>query len=808
MYIEDENKNDAIAIVGMAVSVTGADTLDEFWTIVENGVEAISATNNNGNAGKRNGFIRVNSFINRRKEFDTSFFGISGEDAKLMDPQQRRFLECSWEAMENAGYVPKKYKGLIGLYVGAYANTYLFNNVFPSISGNGFVDNMEILMSNEKDHIATRTAYTLGFTGPVVNVQSSCSSSLLAVHLACQGLMDYSCDMAVAGAATVGASDEDGYLFKDVGILSKDGHVRPFDAEATGTIYSEGVGAVVLKRLEDAINDNDHIYAIIRGSAVNNDGSERVGYTAPSVKGQVQVIRRAQANSDVDRESITYIETHGTGTPLGDKIELEALHQAFRDCNDKGFCAIGSVKANIGHAGPASGVIGLIKTAMAIEKRIIPPSINYVNENSAIDIFESPFYVNVIPQKWETTSGVIRAGVSSFGLGGTNVHMILENPIKQIDEEEKDNKKLFVLSAKSEGSLINLIKEYTVFLANHSDVSKQNMSYTLMSGRESFRYRYSCLFDSVEELEKKLNSDDLEICDSVSTLPVVLMVTTDFSSDDIPLKELLAEDPLFKTAYYSVKQIAEEVCSDENATHKISIAYAIGKTLLDMGVCFDRIIGKSCDSIISDGIKGNISIVDMVKAYISGIVCETEDDNGCGYSDNTICVFYHRMCNTDGVLYCFDETGSIDTFYAVLSKLWSLGALKDWNSFLSGKKGERIPLPTYQFERTEYWIEPVAYAAKKQERKERCYNIRNEEQMIGFVEPLGFLEKKIAEIWEDELGIKPVGAADGFFQLGGSSLKAAKVNEIINDFFGTDLSLRDFLENQTIGELKNRILTL
>ena len=319
MYQLDEEKLDSIAIVGMSVRVPGADSLDEFWEMIEQGREAIYSGQETAQQveRKRNHYFQVDTCIKKKKEFDASFFDISAAEAKFMDPQQRCFLECTWEAMENAGYVPKSYDGIIGLYAGAYANTYLYQNVFPAMVRSNFLDSMKVLMTNEKDHIATRTAYKMNFTGPVVNVQSSCSSSLAALHLACQGLLDYSCDMAIAGAATIGASEEGGYFYQDTGLLSKDGHVRPFDKEATGTIYSEGIGVVVLKRTEEAIENKDHIYAIIKGSAINNDGSERMGYTAPSVKGQVQAIRRAQLIAETEPDTISYIETHGTGTPLG-----------------------------------------------------------------------------------------------------------------------------------------------------------------------------------------------------------------------------------------------------------------------------------------------------------------------------------------------------------------------------------------------------------------------------------------------------------------------------------------------------------
>ncbi len=811
MYQLDEENLDSIAIVGMSVRVPGADSLDEFWKIVNQGIESIHSGQEIAQQSerKRNYYFQVDTCIKKKKEFDASFFDISATEAKLMDPQQRCFLECTWEAMENAGYVPKSYDGVIGLYAGAYANTYLYQNVFPSMANSDFLDNMEVLMTNEKDHIATRTAYKMNFTGPAVNVQTSCSSSLAAVHMACQGLLDYSCDMAVAGAATIGSSEEGGYRYQDTGLLSKDGHVRTFDKEATGTIYSEGIGVVVLKRLEDAIEDKDHIYAVIKGSAINNDGSERMGYTAPSVKGQVQVIRRAQLTAETEPDTISYIEAHGTGTPLGDRIELEALHQVFEKSGQVGFCALGSIKANIGHAGPASGVIGLIKTALALENQILPPSINYVHENDAIDIFESPFYVNTFSHKWEADSGIRRAGVSSFGLGGTNVHMILQNAPEQLEHKEEKKVRIFPLSAKTEKALQQLKQEYADYLEEHLDISLQDMVYTLMNGREHFTYRYACVCDSCETLLEALKAEEIQTIATDMTQPLALVVTDQLLLGDAVIEELYHAEPLFQTAYDSVKQVACR-CLQAGVQEKklLCTSYALGKMLMDSGIQFYHVIGKGRAGSIAKALKKEISLEEMARDYLSKDTIIKHSEEACILQKEFSYIMYQKKEEMQEGYFIFDKDGKVDSLYQLLASLWKTGYLKSFSAFQMAKEGEHIPIPTYQFDRQIYWIEPMAIEVKKSEETEDSYYIRTEEQMIGYVEPSGFIEKKIAKIWEKELGIKPVGAMDGFFQLGGTSLAAAKVNGLLCEYFDIELSLRDFVGSQTIRELKRLIMTM
>ncbi|MDF5715349.1 MAG: SDR family oxidoreductase [Rhizonema sp. NSF051] len=409
-------------------------------------------------------------------------------------PQHRLFLECAWEALENAGYDSQAYDGRIGVYAGAGLNVYLMRNLASNLNQVQSVGDLQISIGNDKDYVPTRVSYKLNLTGPSVNVNTACSTSLVALQMACQSLLNYQCDMALAGGVSIYVPQKEGYLYHEGGIASPDGHCRAFDARAQGSIDGNGVGIVVLNRLEDALANGDYIYAVIGGSAINNDGSLKVGYTAPSETGQAAVISEAMAIAGIEAQDITYVETHGTGTPLGDPIEIAALTQAFRrSTQKKGFCAIGSVKTNIGHLDAAAGVTGIIKTALALKYKLLPPSLNFKEPSPNIDFANSPFYVNTTLSEWKTNGTPRRAGVSSFGIGGTNVHVVLEEaPVDQIRTLASDQSRpwqLLVLSAKTSSALETATKNLVSYLQQHPDINFADVAYTLQVGRRTFNHR-------------------------------------------------------------------------------------------------------------------------------------------------------------------------------------------------------------------------------------------------------------------------------------------------------------------------------
>ena len=405
-------KSSAIAIVGMAGRFPGARNIDEFWRNLRDGVESIRSLSDAellaaGVAPEelaQPDYVKAAAVLDDVDLFDASFFGFSPRDASIMDPQHRHFLECAWEAIENAGHSTERFSGSIGVFAGSGMNAYMVHNL---LNNRRLMESAGLFLirqtGNDKDVLATRVSYQLDLRGPSLSVQTACSTSLVAVHLACQSLLNCECDMALAGGVTIEIPHSRGYLYREGEILSRDGHCRAFDAASSGTVFSSGVGIVVLRRLEDAIEDRDTIHAVILGSAVNNDGQRKVGYLAPSVAGQAEVIAEALGVAGVNAESISYVETHGTGTAVGDPIEIKGLTQAFREDTDtKGYCAIGSLKTNVGHLDTAAGVAGLIKTVLALRNRQLPASLHFQNANPQIDFPNSPFYVNRSLTDWKT----------------------------------------------------------------------------------------------------------------------------------------------------------------------------------------------------------------------------------------------------------------------------------------------------------------------------------------------------------------------------------------------------------------------
>ena len=406
-----------IAIIGMAGRFPGAKNLQEFWQNLSGGVESIAffsdeellAAGVEEGLLRRADYVRAGGALDGIEMFDAGLFGYNPREADIMDPQHRFFLECSLEALENAGCDPNRYKGRIGVIAGGSINSYLLSIVSSVRNFIGSVGGFQALIGNDKDFLSTRVSYKLNLEGPSLTVQTACSTSLVAVHMACQSLLGGECDVALAGGVSIRVPQKTGYLYQQGGILSPDGHCRAFDIRAQGTVGGNGVGIVVLKRLSDAIADRDHIHAVIKGSAINNDGSLKVGYTAPSVDGQAEVIAAAQAAASVSPDTISYVEAHGTATPLGDPIEVAALKKAFcsSPCRPRS-CALGSVKTNIGHLDAAAGVAGLIKTALALKHGQIPPSLHFEQANPNIDFEGSPFYVNAELREWEGVGGVRR----------------------------------------------------------------------------------------------------------------------------------------------------------------------------------------------------------------------------------------------------------------------------------------------------------------------------------------------------------------------------------------------------------------
>lgn len=514
------NSLDGVAIIGMAGRFPGASNTNEFWENLKNGKESITyfskdearACGIDEQVLDDPNYVFAGGLLENVEYFDANFFGFTPREAENMDPQQRLFLECCYEALEDGGYAKNSYDYPVGVYAGSNMSYYFLYHLASRL---GIKDDVSIAAGNDKDYLATRVSYLFNFKGPSINVQTACSTSATAIAMACEGLLNYHCDMAVAGGSGIKLPQKAGYLYKTGFIGSPDGHTRPFDENAYGTVFTSAVGTVLLKRLEDAVNDGDHIYAIIKSIAVNNDGSDKVGFTAPSREGQAEVIAAAQNLAEVSPEDISFVETHGTGTSLGDPIEVSALTNVFeQSTNRKSFCALGSVKGNIGHSISGSGVAAVIKTALALEHKQIPPTINFEVPNSKIDFENSPFYVNTKLCDWKSKGKPRIAGVSSFGFGGTNVHAVLqEAPISE-SSPDTGRWKLVTVSAKTENAMNNICKSLADYFKNNPKINFADAVYTLNVGRKDFEFRRAIVCKNREEAIKLL---ELEAGENVFT---------------------------------------------------------------------------------------------------------------------------------------------------------------------------------------------------------------------------------------------------------------------------------------------------
>ncbi|MCP5097303.1 MAG: acyltransferase domain-containing protein [Chloroflexi bacterium] len=525
-----------IAIISVHGRFPGAVDATTFWENLRDGVESITTFSNAALQAlgvpsdriQNPNFVKKSPILSHIDQFDARFFGYSPREAKLLDPQQRLFLECAWEALELAGYDPEQYPGLIGVFAGMGLSTYLLFNLIghPDISDQ---ENFQVMLGNDKNFLSTRVAYHLNLKGPSLDVQTGCSTSLVAAHLACDSLLSYQCDLALVGGITLAMPQRAGYVYQPGGIESPDGHCRPFDAQGKGTIFGSGAGVVTLKRMADALQDGDTIHAVIKGSAINNDGSAKLGYTAPSVGGQSDVILRAQRVADIEPDTIQYIETHGTATELGDPIEVEALTQAFRINTEKTqFCALGSVKSNMGHLDAAAGVTGLIKTALSLKHGQMPPSLHFSQPNPRIEFANSPFFVNKALRPFERKPGVpLRAGVSSFGIGGTNAHLILEEAPPVTPPSPSRDYQLLLLSGMTETAVSQQAINLANHLEKHPHIPLADVAHTLQVGRQRFPWRQAVACTDVADAIATLRADDPEDIqrrtDEMKTRPVVFM---------------------------------------------------------------------------------------------------------------------------------------------------------------------------------------------------------------------------------------------------------------------------------------------
>jgi tyrocidine synthetase III len=636
-----------VAVIGLSVRFPGAANARQFLANLKAGkesirfftVEELADAGIDHNQLKDPNYVRAKGQLDNAEYFDAGFFGYTPAEATVMDPQMRLFHCCTWEALEDAGYDPGTYDGLIGLYGGASSNQY-WQMMVMLAGGAGGLDPFSVLQLTNKDNLTTLVSYNLNLKGPSYLLQTACSTSLVAVHVACQALLSGECSIALAGGVTVMYPRETGYMYQEGMVSSPDGHCRAFDAAARGTVGGEGCGIVALKLLEYALDDGDHIHAVIKGSAINNDGKRKTGYTAPSIKGQVGVIKAAHKMAEIDAESIGYIEAHGTATVLGDPIEIESLKQAF-DSPKHHFCAVGSVKTNFGHLDSAAGIAGFIKTLLSLKEQQIFPSLHFKTPNPKIDFDNSPFFVPQKPCPWPNRMRPLRAGVSSFGVGGTNAHIILEEAPIKIEQDRDESFHLLLLSARSEKALKEVTQSLVNHFQTHHHLNLDKVAYTLQVGRKAFSHRKTVVCKSAQEAIERLSVQRPLVHAQPKNKVIFMFSGLGAQYVDMAL-DLYKEVPLFHQQIdncfgilkpllgYDIKEViypgesknsglVSRSISDHDVSQPLifSIEYSLAWLLMQLGIAPHAMIGYSFGEFVAATVAGVFSLADALKIIVS-----------------------------------------------------------------------------------------------------------------------------------------------------------------------------------------------
>ncbi|WP_171991137.1 type I polyketide synthase [Streptomyces sp. JHA26] len=773
-----------IAVIGMAGRFPGAEDIDAFWRNLTEGRDTLTRepprplrpSTGATDDGTGPCFVPARGLLERPEWFDAGYFGYTAEEARLIDPQQRVFLECAVAALEHAGQDPDRHPGAIGVYGGctetAYAETLRAQREkLPDVTEE------DILLGTAPDFLTARTAERLGLRGPAVTVQAACATALAAVHLATQDLLSGECDLALAGGVAVHAPPKDAGYTED-GILARDGVCRPFDAAGDGTVAANGVGVLVLKRLADALADGDRVHAVLRGSAVSNDGSARVGFTAPSVAGQAAAVRTAQLVAGVDAGTITYVETHGTATPLGDPIEITALTEAFReDGDDRGYCAIGSVKSNIGHTDAAAGAAGLIKTVLALEHAAIPPSLHFTRPNPQIDLAASPFRVATALEPWQPRGAVRRAGVSAFGIGGINTHAVLEEPPAPPATGPARPLQLLALSAQTPTALETTARNLAAHLRTHPRLPLADVAWTLQTGRRELPYRAYVVADSAEAASAALAARDGEAERAVARTAALFLPGASASPGP---GWLLPAERVFTTAFDACLDAARDPDTtgdpgaavravlgtpraswpDDPAVRELAVfarEYALQALWRHWTGEPSAVCGTGTGALVAATAAGVVTLRDAVRLVTAAARCAdpartltellrgialrparttllfggdgTRYDAGTTPDSSRCATAWAEQADTDAARTALAGDGdravltlpaptatpdaALDALLTGLGRLWAQGLRVDWSAVHDGARRARLPLPGYPFERLPYLVEPVARPAPR-----------------------------------------------------------------------------------------------
>lgn len=738
MAEHDNPEFDSISVIGMAGRFPGAADTATFWENLVAGTCSVRAFTEEELAAvdpavRRNpNFVPVVADVADVDLWDASFFGFSPSGAELTDPQNRLFLECSWQAMENAGYDPMGCPGVVGVVAGCGFPTYLMNNIFGHWDTMAEVGHMQLAIGNDRDALTTMVAYKLNLRGPSFTVQTSCSTSMVAVHLACTSLLTYESDVMLAGGVAIQTPQAEGYVYEEGGIVSPDGVIRSLDAKGQGGVFGNGVGVVVLKRTADALRDGDQIFAQVLGSATNNDGLSRAGFAAPGLRGQSEVITEALANAEVEPDTVSYIEAHGTGTLLGDAIELDAVSQAFQPRDpEAGPCVVGSVKSNIAHTDRASGVLGLIKTTLMLHHSRIPPQINFESPNANLDTASGAFRVVTEAADWPSDAGPRRAVVNSFGMGGTNAVAVLqEAPDRAPRASAAGVPQVLVLSARTPEALDVAATNLRDHLRDHPDLELADVAFTLQTGRTAFNHRRvlagADLADAVAALSEPESPRTHTRHQTRRHREVVVLVPGDEPTDAelAVARALFDSEPEFRAAFTSGAEAAglpEEQAWTAPAGAAV-LRYAVGRLLLSVGVPGTRFVGTGRGARVADCLAGTSPLTALRDDPGRP---ERVDLSGLGAGTDLVLVELGdgRLLRALDTGEPRDDDGSrLAALSALLAapagqagvlvrelagRLWLAGADPNWAVLHARRQPHRVALPTYPFERRRVWMDPA-----------------------------------------------------------------------------------------------------
>ncbi|WP_123062640.1 non-ribosomal peptide synthetase/type I polyketide synthase [Paenibacillus amylolyticus] len=846
-----------IAVIGMAGRFPGSRNIEEFWDNLMAGKDGITRLTEEELAAagvrpeeyKHPEYVRAKGVLQDTEFFDSGFFEYPYQESNMMDPQIRLLHQCSWEALEHAGCDPYRYSGSIGLFAGSGLSLPWMVQ-FLGRSGD-LLQAFEAMTLNEKDYITTRISHKLNLRGPSMAVQTACSTSLVAIHQAAESLIRGECDVALAGGVSISYPLKEGYHWHEGMIYSKDGHCRAFDEQASGTVSGNGCGMVVLKPLRDALRDGDQVFAVIKGSAINNDGLDKIGYTAPSVTGQVKVIQTALDRSGVSPQEINYVEAHGTGTKLGDPIEIEALRQSW-GTDKRNYCALGSIKANIGHLDAAAGVAGFIKTVLTLHHRTVPPQIYMERSNPMLELERSPFYINREPQHFKDQEQVLRAAVSSFGIGGTNAHVILEQPPVRESQSVYQPVHLLPFSAKSESALNRTYQSILQALENMPE-QVPSAAWTLQEGRGRFNHRKALVVvDGYVPSQDQVEEHEAQASVIQGNKPrVMFYIRGNVRWEPHVIRELYASryrslvSDRFKQHFeevlnffeskeqYALRQSIGRPIQDSRLKfmYCFVVQYALFATLIESGIKPDGICGEGVGELVGQVISNTLELAHAVRLLYSredwqtqeGTLCEAMSTIGTSRNllqsaENTLWVTAYPLQNDELVdndmlkdaqviSVTGDRSSSLEAdiyFMKTLGYCWCRGIELHWEQVNGQGSGQKISLPTYSFDPIVHKHDVPLYLLSGMPQAAASGN-SSPEQMMGGKSGVRLTGDEIydatAQLWQELLGCESVTSEDDFFQLGGHSLKAITLASRVKETFGVAMGLEDVFDHSVFARM-------